>query len=187
MVSIQVFSIMHSWGWCGCLLVSITWIQLKIIKHWQWFWRQWCRDVASGADRHLDITFGLQLVESSSLVSVLFRETFNHPYISIFHLQVYGFSVIIIIIIIFIINFIIMDFSEYIEVNATSLMPLDTTLPEKCVFIISFSYTVWTKMRSLAGSLPNRVLADAILIFPRPQILPTNIWKVSGLRKKYGN
>ena len=25
-------------------------------------------DVASGADRHLDITFGLQLVESSSLV-----------------------------------------------------------------------------------------------------------------------
>ena len=26
-------------------------------------------DVASGADRHLDITFGLLLVESSSLVS----------------------------------------------------------------------------------------------------------------------
>ena len=25
-------------------------------------------DVASGADRHLDITFGLQVVESSSLV-----------------------------------------------------------------------------------------------------------------------
>ena len=36
-------------------------------------------DVASGADRHLDITFGLQLVESSSLVSVLFKEAFNHP------------------------------------------------------------------------------------------------------------
>ena len=33
-------------------------------------------DVASGADRHLDITFGLQVVESSSLVSVLFREVF---------------------------------------------------------------------------------------------------------------
>ena len=29
-------------------------------------------DVASGTDRHPDITFGLQLVESSSLVSVLF-------------------------------------------------------------------------------------------------------------------
>ena len=39
-------------------------------------------DVASGADRHLDITFGLQVVESSSLV--LFREALNHPYISFF-------------------------------------------------------------------------------------------------------
>ena len=29
-------------------------------------------NVASGADRHLDITFGLQLVEISSLVSVHF-------------------------------------------------------------------------------------------------------------------
>ena len=33
-------------------------------------------EVASGADRHLDITFGLQLFESSSLVSMLFREAF---------------------------------------------------------------------------------------------------------------
>ena len=48
-------------------------------------------DVVSGADRHLDITFGLQVVESSSLVSVLFREVFNHPYISFFHLLVYGY------------------------------------------------------------------------------------------------
>ena len=48
----------------------------------------------SGADRHLDITFGLQLVESSSLVSVLFRKAFNHPYISFFHLLLNGFSVI---------------------------------------------------------------------------------------------
>ena len=31
---------------------------------------------------HLDITFGLQEVESSSLVSLLFREAFNQPYIS---------------------------------------------------------------------------------------------------------
>ena len=38
-----------------------------------------CRDVASRADRHLDITFGLQVVESSSLVSVLFKEAFSHP------------------------------------------------------------------------------------------------------------
>ena len=49
--------------------------------------------VASGADRHLDITFGLQVVESSSHVSVLFREAFSHPYISFFHLLVNGFSV----------------------------------------------------------------------------------------------
>ena len=44
--------------------------------------------MSSGADGHLDITFGLQLVESSSLVSVLFREAFNHPYVSFFHLLV---------------------------------------------------------------------------------------------------
>ena len=50
--------------------------------------RQCCRDVASGADRHLDITFGLQVVESSSLVSALFREAFNYPYISFFCLIV---------------------------------------------------------------------------------------------------
>ena len=49
--------------------------------------------MSSGADRPLDITFGLQVVESSSLVSVLFREAFSHPYISFFHLLVYGFSV----------------------------------------------------------------------------------------------
>ena len=50
--------------------------------------------IASGADRHLDITFGLQVVESSSLASVLIKEAFNHPYISFFHLLVNGFSVI---------------------------------------------------------------------------------------------
>ena len=55
--------------------------------------RQWTRDVASGADRHLDITFGLQKVESSSFISVLFREMFSHPYISFFHILVNGFCV----------------------------------------------------------------------------------------------
>ena len=45
-------------------------------------------DVASGADRHLDI--GLQ---SSPLFSLLFREAFRHPYISFFHLLVNVFSV----------------------------------------------------------------------------------------------
>ena len=51
---------------------------------------------------------------------------------------------------------------------ATSLIPLD--LPEKCAFIIGFSCTEWTKMRSLAVSLADSVLADAILIPPRPPI-----------------
>ena len=49
--------------------------------------------VASGTDRHLDITFGFLVVECYSLVSVLFREAFNHPYISSFHLIVNTFSV----------------------------------------------------------------------------------------------
>ena len=38
--------------------------------------------------------FYSQIVESSSLVSVLFREAISHPYISFFHLLVNGFSVI---------------------------------------------------------------------------------------------
>ena len=37
-------------------------------------------------------------------------------------------------------------------------------------FIIGFSCTVWTKMRSLTGSLADGVLADAILFLPRPPI-----------------
>ena len=36
-------------------------------------------DVASDADRHHDITFGLQVVESSSLVYVLLRKAISHP------------------------------------------------------------------------------------------------------------
>ena len=59
--------------------------------------------------------------------------------------------------------------------NATPPIPLDTILPEICAFMIGFSYTVWTKMRSLAGSLADGVLADAILIPPCPPIPPTNI------------
>ena len=50
------------------------------------------------------------------------------------------------------------------EVIATSLIPLDTILPEKCAFIIGFNCTVWIKMRSLTGSLAGGVLADTILI-----------------------
>ena len=39
------------------------------------------------------LLFRLQVVESSSLVSVLLREAFSHPYISFFHLLVNSFSV----------------------------------------------------------------------------------------------
>ena len=42
-------------------------------------------------------------------------------------------------------------------------------------------------MRSLACSLADGVLADAIIISPCPPLLPTNIRKGRGRRKKYGN
>ena len=42
-------------------------------------------------------------------------------------------------------------------------------------------------MRSLADSLADGMLPDAILIPPRQPIPPTNIRKVRGSRKKYGN
>ena len=49
---------------------------------------------ASAADRHLDIIlFRMQVVQNSSLVSVLFREVFSHPYISFFHLLVNGLDI----------------------------------------------------------------------------------------------
>ena len=57
-------------------------------------------DVALGVDRHLDIIFGLHIVDSSFLVSVLFREALSHHYFCFFHLLVNGFSVIIIILLI---------------------------------------------------------------------------------------
>ena len=64
---------------------------------------------------------------------------------------------------------------------------IDIILPEICAFIIGFSCTVWIKTTSLAYSLADGVLADAILIFPRPPLPPTFIRKVRGPPKKYGN
>ena len=101
------------------------------------------RDVASGADSHLDITFRLQVVESSSLVSVLFREGFSDTYISFLHLVLNVFYVVIIII--NLINFFRWVFSEYTEVINTSFTPLGTSFPDKCAFIIGFSCTVYGK------------------------------------------
>ena len=51
--------------------------------------------------------------------------------------------------IIIIINFFRRVFSEYTEAVTTSLIPIDAILPEICAFIVGFSCTVWTKMRSL--------------------------------------
>ena len=82
------------------------------------------------------LLFRLQVVESSSLlVSILFGEALNHPYISFLHLLVNVFSVIIIMIIIFIIiNFFIRVFSEYTEALTTSLIAICAILPEICTF-----------------------------------------------------
>ena len=82
------------------------------------------------------------------------------------------------VIIIIFINFFRRVFSECIEVNATSLI-----LSEIYTFTIGFNCTVCAKMRSLAGSLADSVLADAILIPPRPLIPPTNISLVRVSRK----
>ena len=82
--------------------------------------------------------------------------------------------------IIIIINFLRRVFSEYTEANDTSLIPLDTFLPEICAFIIGSRFYCGTKLRPLTGSLAVGVLADAILIPPRPLILPTNLKKVGG-------
>ena len=41
-------------------------------------------DVASGTDRHLDMTFGLHVVESSSLVFVLLEKRLTIPTSPIF-------------------------------------------------------------------------------------------------------
>ena len=70
------------------------------------------------------------------------------------------------------------------EANATSYIPLDTILPEICTFIIGFSCTVWIKMRSLAGSLADGVLGDAILIPPRPPMTAHQYKDGKGSSKK---
>ena len=66
----------------------------------------------------------------------------------------------------------------------TSLVLLHIILPEICAFIIGYSCTVWTKMRSLACSLADDVVADVILIPPLPPILPPNIMKGRVIEKE---
>ena len=52
-------------------------------------------DVASGilTEQKFISDCRYRVIESSSLVPVLFREVFSHPYISLFHLLANGFSV----------------------------------------------------------------------------------------------
>ena len=69
------------------------------------------------------------------------------------------------------------------ETIATSLIPLDTILPEVCAFIIGFSCTSMTKTRSLAGLLADGVLADTSLNSPCPPIPPSNIRKEGVIEK----
>ena len=80
------------------------------------------------------------IVESSSLVSVPFREAISHPYISFFSFTsaVNDFSVIIIILII--IKSFRRVFSECTETVATSHTVV-TNFPEICAFIIGYSST----------------------------------------------
>ena len=77
-------------------------------------------DVALGADRHLDITFGLQLDEGHPLFPYFLEKHLAIPTSPFF---IYNNNIII--------NFFRWVFSECTKVIATSLIPLDTILPEK--------------------------------------------------------
>ena len=67
---------------------ELKWYQLK---HNQLVSPQGPQFSAHSTAKFLDITFGLHVVDSSLLVSILFREAFSHSYISFFHLLVNGF------------------------------------------------------------------------------------------------
>ena len=67
------------------LLVSVLFFKDLLPSLWWW--------AVTVGDRHLGITFGLHVVDSSLLVSLLFRQAFSHPYISFFNLLVNVFSV----------------------------------------------------------------------------------------------
>ena len=61
--------------------------------------------------------------------------------------------------------------------------PVYIILPEICAFIIGFSHSVWTQMMSLAWSLADGVLPDAILISPCTPSLPNNVYREGSLKK----
>ena len=82
-------------------------------------------------------------------LSFIAEINFWRPLKTIVSCDLFIIIIIIIIIIYIIINFFRRVLSEYNELNATSLIPIDTILPEKGAIIIGFSCIVWTKMRSL--------------------------------------
>ena len=111
--------------------------------------------------------FYSQIVESSSLVSVLFREAISHPYISFFHLLVNGFS--------FTCNnnnyhnqLLSPGFLGVYSSCRYIIIPLVTNFPGICAFIIGFSSTVWTKKsgktirKQVRGCLQNLYQSVAI-------------------------
>ena len=77
-------------------LVSNAWIQLKIVKYWRWFWRQWCSSRHWQASWHNfyleEIYFGLQVQGSWKLIPC-YREVFSHPTSPFSSLLVNGFCV----------------------------------------------------------------------------------------------
>ena len=78
------------------------------------------------------LNFYSQVVESSSLVSVLFREAYSHPCISFFHLLVTVFSVII---------FIRRDFSALRKHMLTKFISIGSYSPEQRAIGIIISST----------------------------------------------
>ena len=91
---------------------------------------------------------GLLFLFCLPLLSILFLKTKRNDLAR----PVMGTIFLVIIIIIFIINFFIRVFSYYTEAVTTSLIPIDAILPEICTFIIGFSCTAWTKMRSFRAN-----------------------------------
>ena len=76
---------------------SFCWIlQLKAYNFSYSFLRQWCRDEHQAltgilTEQKFISDCRYRVIESSSLVPVLFREVFSHTYIYFFHLLVNGF------------------------------------------------------------------------------------------------
>ena len=81
-----------------------------------------------------------------------------------------------------IINFFEQVLYECTEGIVTSLITLDIILSDICAYIIGFSCTVWTKMRSFAYPLADGVVHAAISFSPAQQQK-----EGKGVFKKFGN